>query len=219
MPACKSLKPDRSASWVHHSFLRGDWEKRNMRAGRRGRLHREYTSESGTDSGFRWKQLPVWQLKWHTHTYAKLSTIAVNDSFPTPIAQEDRAAQCNERSWFSSVKTLADSECCGKSEHAGSWAGVGSLKPGCSAPWLCYFILRALLREEKWESRAAFIEGGQRAEKSETRTLNESIPSPWACSLCIQSVPRQATRSLPFCIMQDSLHVPHSQCDICQQRR
>ncbi len=60
---------------------------------------------------------------------------------------------------------------------------MGSLKPGCSAPWLCCFILRALLRVEKRESGAAFIEGSQRAEKSETHTLSESILSQWECSL------------------------------------
>lgn len=36
---------------------------------------------------------------------------------------------------------------------------------------------KLLLREEKWESGAAFIEGGPRVKKSETHALIESTPS------------------------------------------
>ncbi len=39
------------------------------------------------------------------------------------------------------------------------------------------FLSPSSLREEKWESGPAFIEGSPRAEKNETHVLCESIPS------------------------------------------
>ncbi len=89
-------------------------------------------------------------------------------------------------------------ERCGKNEHMGGLAGVGSFKPGYSAPLLRCFILRALLREEKRGSGDALIKAvtvsGRGARKSYS---DEHYVSVSAQALCGRDPDRRHAHSSP----------------------
>ncbi len=74
-------------------------------------------------------------------------------------------------------KHSGGSERCGESEHAGSVPVWDHSNPVAQLRGSFVSFSELLLREEKRGSRAAFIEGGPRAEKSETHALSKSIPS------------------------------------------